>query len=58
MTPERSAIAAAVRALDLDELAARRWYAAKGELPSSASLAHAFALADEAVLAFVDIRVG
>jgi maltose alpha-D-glucosyltransferase / alpha-amylase len=58
MTPERSAVAAAVRGLDPDDLAARRWYAAKGETPSSASLAHAFALADDAVLALVDIRAG
>ena len=45
-------------ALDLDELAARRWYASKGEVPSSARLAHAFALAPDAVLALVDLRVG
>ncbi|HEY3335325.1 MAG TPA: hypothetical protein VGK16_08855 [Candidatus Limnocylindrales bacterium] len=58
MTPERSAIAAAVRALDPDDIAGRRWYAAKGATPSSFSLAHAFALADDAVLALVDVRTG
>ncbi|MES1239774.1 MAG: hypothetical protein ABUL57_02825, partial [Chloroflexota bacterium] len=58
MTPERSAIAAGVRALDPDDVAGRRWYAAKGETPVSFSLAHAFALADDAVLALVDVRAG
>lgn len=58
MTLDRSAVAAAVRTLDLDELAARRWYAAKGETPTSARLAHAFALSGDAVLALVDLRVG
>ena len=58
MTIDRSAVSAAVRALDLDALATRRWFAAKGEGPESASLAHAFALADDVVLALVDIRVG
>ena len=55
---DRAAIAAAVRALDLADLASRRWYAAKDEVPASAALAHAFVLADTAVLALVDVRVG
>jgi maltose alpha-D-glucosyltransferase/alpha-amylase len=54
----RNAVAAAVRALDLEDLASRRWYASKGEAPVCASLAHVFALADDAVLALVDLRVG
>ena len=37
-------------------MAARRWYAAKGEVPSSARLAHAFPLAADAALALVDLR--
>ena len=56
--PEVSAVAAAVRALDLEDLASRRWFASKGEAPSSARLAHAFALADDAALTLVDVRVG
>ena len=55
---ERSAIAAAVRSLDLADLAARRWYAAKGAIPAFASLTHAFVLADDAVLALVDVEAG
>ncbi|HEU0242702.1 MAG TPA: hypothetical protein VFQ75_02275 [Candidatus Limnocylindrales bacterium] len=58
MTPERSAVAAGVRALDPDDVEARRWYAGKGERPTSLSLAHAFALAEDAVLALVDVRTG
>ena len=58
MTIDRPSVAAAVRALDLDALADRRWYASKGERPSSARLAHAFALAPDAVLALVDLRAG
>ena len=57
-SPSREAIAAAVQALDLGDLAGRRWYAAKGEAPRSASLAHAFAVSDTAMLALVDLRVG
>ena len=52
---EWPAIAAAVRSLDLADVAARRWYAAKEATPASASLAHAFVLADDAVLALVDV---
>jgi trehalose synthase-fused probable maltokinase len=58
VTPDRAAVAAAVRALDLETIAGRRWYATKGETPVSARLAHAFALSDGAVLALVDLRVG
>jgi predicted trehalose synthase len=58
VTLDRAAVAAAVRALDLGALAGRRWYASKGEAPTSARLAHAFALSDGAVLALVDLRVG
>jgi trehalose synthase-fused probable maltokinase len=58
MTLARAEVAAAVRALDPDDLAARRWYVHKGEMPSSARLAHAFALSDEVALALVDLRVG
>lgn len=58
MTLTREAIGAAVRALDPGDLAARRWYASKGEVPGSAALAHAFRLADDAALALVDLRVG
>lgn len=54
----RAAIAAAVRSIDLRDLADRRWYAAKGGVPSSARLAHAFPLAPDAALALVDIRTG
>ncbi len=52
------AIRGAVRGLDLGGLASRRWYAAKGEVPSSVHLAHAFALAPDAVLALVDVVSG
>ena len=58
MTLDRAAVSAAVRALDLDALAGRRWYASKGETPTSARLAYAFALGGGAVLALVDLRVG
>jgi maltose alpha-D-glucosyltransferase / alpha-amylase len=58
MTFSRAGIAAAVRALDPDDLAARRWYAHKGERAVSARLAHAFPLSDVAVLALVDLRIG
>jgi maltose alpha-D-glucosyltransferase / alpha-amylase len=58
VTLDRAAIAAAVRALDLDALAGRRWYASKGSTPTSARLAHAFALSDDTALALVDLRVG
>jgi len=58
MSLTRDAIAAAVRALDLEALASRRWFASKGEPPVAASLAHAFALGAEAALALVDVRVG
>ena len=58
MILDRTSIAAAVRALDLSELAQRRWFAAKGEAVSSARLAHAFALTATHVLALVDLRVG
>src|SRR5215204_3041349 len=58
MTPDRSAVAAAVGALDLAELAGRRWYAGKGERPTSASLAHAFPLSDDSVFALIDVRGG
>jgi trehalose synthase-fused probable maltokinase len=61
MTVSRAEVAAAVRALDPDDLAARRWYAHKGETPTGARLAHAFPLSDSAVLALVDlmpVRIG
>jgi maltose alpha-D-glucosyltransferase/alpha-amylase len=58
VTVDRAAVAAAVRALDLDALSARRWFAHKGEAIASARLAHAFALAPSLVLALVDLRVG
>lgn len=58
VTLDRADVAAAVRGLDLEALAGRRWFAAKGERVSSARLAHAFALAPDAVLALVDLRVG
>ena len=54
----RAAVAAAVRELDLEDLASRRWFAAKGEVPSSARLAHAFQLAPDAALALVDVASG
>jgi maltose alpha-D-glucosyltransferase/alpha-amylase len=57
-TASREAITSAVRALDPGDLSGRRWYASKGEVPRAASLAHAFALSDVAVLALVDLRVG
>lgn len=57
MTLDRAAVAAAVRALDLGDLAARRWYAGKGRTPSSAALAHAFPLAVDVVLALVDLHL-
>lgn len=55
---DRAAVSAAVRNLDLEDLEHRRWYAAKGEVPSSARLAHAFALGEDAVLALVDVVSG
>jgi trehalose synthase-fused probable maltokinase len=55
---DRAALAAAVRELDLEDLASRRWYAAKGEVPSSARLAHAFALGPDAALTLVDVLAG
>jgi maltose alpha-D-glucosyltransferase / alpha-amylase len=55
---DRAAVSAAVRSLDLPDLASRRWYVAKGEVPSSARLAHAFALVPECALALVDVRSG
>jgi len=58
VTIDRVTLAAAVAALDLDEIAARRWYASKGEVPSGARLAHGFALSADAALALVDLRVG
>jgi maltose alpha-D-glucosyltransferase/alpha-amylase len=58
VTLDRGVVAAAVRALELETLAGCRWYASKGEPPTSARLAHAFSLSDSAVLALVDLRVG
>ncbi len=58
MTFSRAEIAAAVRALDPDDLALRRWYAHRGERPTSARLAHAFPLSGSAALALVDLRIG
>jgi maltose alpha-D-glucosyltransferase/alpha-amylase len=58
LTLDRAAVAAAIRNLDLTDLAGRRWFTAKGEVPSSARLAHAFALAPDIVLALVDLRLG
>jgi trehalose synthase-fused probable maltokinase len=55
---DRAAVASAVQELDLGDLAARRWFAAKGEVPSSVRLAHAFAVAPDAVLALVDVASG
>jgi maltose alpha-D-glucosyltransferase/alpha-amylase len=55
---DRAALAAAVRELDLEDLASRRWYAAKGEVPSSARLAHGFLLAPDLALALVDVASG
>jgi trehalose synthase-fused probable maltokinase len=55
---DRAALAAAVRDLDLEDLASRRWYAAKGEVPSSARLAHGFLLAPGVALALVDVASG
>ena len=54
----RAEVAAAVRALDPGDLAARRWFLQKGEVPASPRLAHAFPLSDAAVIALVDLRVG
>jgi trehalose synthase-fused probable maltokinase len=54
----RAGVAAAVLALDAGDLAVRRWYAHKGEIPSSLSLAHAFPLSEDAVLTLVDLQVG
>jgi maltose alpha-D-glucosyltransferase / alpha-amylase len=50
-----AAVSTAVRDLDLADLASRRWYAARGEVPVSARLAHAFALGSDVVLALVDV---
>ena len=58
MSLDRASVAAAVRALDLDEIGGRRWFASKGEAIGSARLAHAFALTRGAVLALVDLRLG
>ncbi len=58
MILDRSLVAAAVRALDLEALAGRRWFAAKGQPVASARLAHAFGLTATHALALVDLRVG
>ncbi len=58
MTVDRARVAAAVRALDLDVIARRRWFASKREPIASARLAHAFALAPSLALALVDLQVG
>ena len=58
MSLDRAAVAAAVRALDLEALSGARWFAAKGEAVTSARLAHAFAPSSGAVIALVDFRVG
>ena len=55
---DRAAVARAVRDLDLADHATRRWYAAGGEAPVSAHLAHAFALASDVALALVDVATG
>src|SRR4051794_39456682 len=55
---DRAALAAAVRAIDPEDLASRRWFAAKGEVPSSLRLAHALPLAPDAALALVDVSSG
>jgi trehalose synthase-fused probable maltokinase len=54
----RAAIEAAVHALDLRDLAGRRWFASKGRTPTSARLGHAFALAEDVALALADLEVG
>ncbi|MCJ7710067.1 MAG: hypothetical protein MUQ32_04470 [Chloroflexi bacterium] len=54
----RADVAAAVHALDHSDIAARRWFLEKGEVPTSARLAYAFPLTDTAVIALVDLRVG
>jgi maltose alpha-D-glucosyltransferase/alpha-amylase len=53
-TLTRESLARAVLTLDPAELAARRWYAAKGEVPGPLRLAHAFTLAPGAALTLVD----
>ena len=58
MSLDRAAVAAAMRGLDLDALARERWFAAKGDVVTSARLAHAFALSAQEVLALVDVRLG
>ena len=58
MTFSRAEIAAAVRALDPDDLASRRWYVQESETPTGARLAHAFPLSGSAVLGLVDLRIG
>ena len=58
MILDRAVVAASVRALDLQVLAGRRWFAAKGEPVTSARLAHAFGLTATHALALVDLRVG
>ncbi len=51
-------VEAAVAALDLEAVAGQRWFVAKGSIPTSARVAHAFALSDAAVLALVDLHAG
>ena len=55
---DRGAVAAAVSSIDRANRASRRGYAAADEGPASALLAHAFALAPDAVLALVDQATG
>ncbi|MCJ7709472.1 MAG: hypothetical protein MUQ32_01450, partial [Chloroflexi bacterium] len=54
----RADVAAAVRALDPSDIASRRWFLQKGEVATSARLAHAFPLSVDTVLALVDLRIG
>ena len=55
---DRGAVAAAVPGIDRGNRASRRGYAAADEGPAPALLAHAFALAPDAVLALVDQATG
>ena len=53
-----AAVRGAVAGLDLEDLAGRRWFGAKGVDHRAGRLAHAFALADAAALALVDLTAG
>lgn len=55
MSLDHAAVESAVRALDPGALAGRRWFINNGAPPADVRLGHAFLLADDVVLALVDL---